>query len=89
MSIHSHQVHCIHVHGWYTRNWCYRCRRHWAETCGVDGCSNYEQTATDDLVRAVVREMCDGDVPIPVELLALDLSDLAIDNPTPSEPSAN
>jgi hypothetical protein len=62
MSIHSHQVHCVHIHGWYTRNWCYRCRRHWAETCGVDGCSKYEQTATDDLVRAVVREMCDGDL---------------------------
>jgi hypothetical protein len=85
---HPHAIHCLHIDGWHVNHWCYRCRKHWSDTCGQVGCEEYERRADDKLVHQVMLEMEDGTLPIPAEILNLDLSDVGLPR-TPPTPSAN
>jgi len=80
-------LHCWHIEGWHISRWCPNCRRHWEETCGQIRCEEYERRADQNLARAVILEMEDGSMPIPAEILNLDMSEVVY--PLPPEPSAN
>jgi hypothetical protein len=86
---HRHAIHCFHILGWNTRRWCRSCFHHWEDTCGELYSADYERLADANLVHAIFTELEDGDLPIPARILELDLSDLGVSPPPPSEPSAN
>jgi hypothetical protein len=75
--------------GWDTRRWCCTCFRHWQDKCGQLYAGEYEMLLDAYLVHAILTEWEDGDLPIPTRILNLDLSDLGVSPPPPSEPSAN
>ncbi len=86
---HPHAIHCLHTRGWHTRSWCLSCRRHWEDTCGELYSTAYERIADANLVHAILIEMEDGTLPIPPEILSLDLTDLGIETQRPAATSNN
>jgi hypothetical protein len=86
---HPHGVHCLHTHGWNIRGWCRKCRNHWEDRCGKVGCRQYATHANELLVRGVLLSMEEGALPLDPFILSIDLSDLTIERPHFTEPSAN
>jgi hypothetical protein len=85
---HSHGIHCLHVYGWDIRRWCGVCHNHWEGHCGQAGCKKYATLADELLVRGVLLSMESGALPLDPMMLAIDLSDLGVSQPS-REPSAN
>jgi hypothetical protein len=86
---HPHGIHCIHTLGWDIRHWCRKCRNHWEAKCGKVRCRKYEAAAAEHLVRGVLLDMESGTLPLDPMMLSIDLSELTIDRPHFTEPSAN
>jgi hypothetical protein len=88
MSQHIHGIHCMHMLGWSVRDWCSKCRHHWEEKCGRVRCRNYAAHANANLVRGVCLSIESGHLPLDIELVNIDLTDLGIQRPS-LQPSAN
>ena len=68
---HPHGIHCMHVHGWHMYLWCNPCYLAWQETSGRIGDRRTEIAADQALAREVVRDMHEGKLDIPREVLDL------------------
>ena len=96
MSHHLHGIHCLHVHGWDSADGAVcvittgRAMAHPSPTkptnCAVR--KEYQELINQLLVRGVILSIEAGKLPLDVEILNLDMSELGIHGPDLT-PSAN